>query len=253
MPSVGGGIRYYDDNVWVGLNLVLAYGESGDRRLLRAAKGTLKFQRTGEWRTSDPPDQRRYPGGVYWNVNRRFRPLNSTAGTAELALELYAATHNRRDLALGKQEYQWARRTLLAPSGTYRQRVDPGGTVIGSAEDNGDGFMVRAGMLLYQLTRQKLYLDEAIQTTIASLKHYPPSVLEHTCPAYNASFLFDLMRLNGVARLHSVTQSLDAYATWAAKHTNRLTGAFHVFYPGHCQPAAPQAGATGALILQAVG
>ena len=265
-PSVAGGLRYYDDNAWIGMDLMQAYAESHDRRCLRAAEAILRFQRTGEWRPSDPPDQRRYPGGIYWNVNRRFRPVNATAGTTILALELYAATHAPSDLALARREYQWLHQTLGTPSGLYRSAVDPDGIIIGSSEDNGEGFMIRAGLLLYQITHQKLYLNQAIQTAAASLRRFTPAVLEDTCPAYDASFLYGvtrltsvvkvarLMRFNRITLLASVTATLKAYAKWVGKHSNPRTGVFEVSYSqGPCRTTAPQAGAAGALILQAGG
>lgn len=265
-PSVYGGLRYYDDNDWIGMDLMQAYAESHDRRCLLAAEAILRFQRTGEWRASDPPDQRRYPGGIYWNLNRRFRPLNATGGTTILALEIYAATHDRSDLELAQKEYRWIRQTLGNSSGMYRSAVNPDGTITGSSEDNGEGFMIRAGLLLYQITHQKPYLDQAIQTATRSLRRFTPAVLEHTCPAYDDSFLYNLTRLTSVVKVDSLmrfnkiklpssaTQTLNAYVKWLGKHSNRRTGVFKVSYSqGPCRTSAPQAGAAGALILQAGG
>jgi Glycosyl hydrolase family 76 len=250
--AVGGGLRYYDDNAWAGMDLIEAYDESGERQLLQAAAGVLTFQRTGEWRPGGPPDQQMYPGGIYWNVNLRFRALNATAGTAQLALELYADTHARADLELGKQEYDWVRQTLGTPGGMYRERVDPGGTIAGSGTDNGNGFMVGVGVLLHQATHQKQYLNQAVQTTKASLKHFKMPVLESTCPAYNASYFSNLARLHKVDKLSSISKALDGYATWVAQHINPHTGVFKSPHY-HCHPPCPQAGAAGTLSLRAMG
>lgn len=251
--GVYGGLHYYDDDAWAGMDLIDAYNESGQRQLLRAAAGVLTYQRTGEWRPSDPPDQQLYPGGIYWNANRSFRALNATASTAQLALELYQDTHARGDLALGRQEYDWVRQTLGTQTGMYRAHLDAGGTIAGTGEDNGDGFMSRAGLLLYQATHDRQYLDQAVQTAKESLKRFTTPVLGRTCSAYNTSFLFNLTRLRKTVKLRSINQALDAYATWVVKHTNPHTGIFKIHYRGPCHPPSPQAGASGTLSLRVVG
>src|SRR5581483_1536032 len=248
--AAAGGLHYYDDDAWAGLDLIEAYNQSGQRQLLQAAAGVLTYQRTGEWRPSDPPDQHMYPGGIYWNANRRFRALNATAATAQLALEVYQGTHARGDLALGKQEYSWARQVLGNTNGLYRERVDPGGTVEGNGEDNGNGFMIGAGVLLYRATHDKQYLDQAVQTAKASVSHFTTPMLEYTCPAYNASYFANLAGLHHVGKASS--QSLKAYAKWVTEHTDAHTGVFSAPHY-HCHAPSPQAGAVGTLSLRAVG
>lgn len=250
--AVGGGLRYYDDNAWVGLDLVQAYNESGQRQLRQAAAGILAFQRTGEWRPGDPPDQQQYPGGIYWNANRRFRSLNATAATAQLALELYADTKSRADLALGEQEYNWVHQTLGTPSGLYREQVDPGGAVIGTGEDNGNGFMIFSGVLLYHATHDKQYLDQAVKTAKASLKRFTTPKLTGICSAYDASYFSNLKQLRKIEKLSSINPSLRAYASWVVKHTNPRTGVFTAQY-NRCHAPCPQAGASATMTLRAQG
>jgi hypothetical protein len=253
-PKAGDALatRFYDDAVSVGLDLIQAYKESHERSVLRAAEGDLNFERTGAWRPSDPPDQQRRPGGIYWNTQRRTRPLHSTAGAAQVALELYRITHDRGDLTFAEQEYRWVRRTLGTPGGLYRARVEPGGTITGQTTNNGDGMMIAAGVLLYQATGQKRYLDEARKTVKASLKKFTAPVLERTCPSFNNEYLEDLMVFNKVEPRASITQLLDAYDAWASDQSDPQTGAFNLTFPHACAPPAPQAGVTGALILKVV-
>ncbi len=244
--------RFYDDAVSLGLDLIQAYKESNLRSVLAAAKGDLNFERTGQWSPSDPPDQQRDPGGIYWNTQRRTRPLHSTAGAAQVALELYQITHDRRDLTFAEKEYRWVRQTLGTSSGLYRARVEPGGTITGTTTNNGNGMMIASGVLLYQVTGQKRYLKQARKTVKASLKKYTAPVLEKTCPSFNNEFFEDLMVFNKVAPLDSITQLLDAYDSWAEANSNPQTGVFSLTFPHACAPPAPQAGVTGALVLKAV-
>lgn len=254
-PKAGdiGATRFYDDAVSVGLDLIQAYKETHQQSLLRAAEGDLSFERTGLWSPDDPPDQQRHPGGIYWNTGRLTRPLHSSAGAAQVALELYGVTHDRRDLTFAEQEYRWVRQTLGASSGLYRARVEPGGTITGTTTNNGDGMMIASGVLLYQITGQKRYLDEARKTVKASLKKFTAADLEHTCPSFNNEYFEDLMVFNAVVRLRSITRRLDTYDAWAADNSNPQTGAFTLTYPHACAAPAPQSGVTGMLVLKAVG
>lgn len=248
--AAAGGLHYYDDDAWAGLDLIQAYNESGQRQLLQAAAGVLTYQRTGEWRPGDPSDQQMYPGGIYWNANRRFRALNATAATAQLALDVYKDNHARGDLALGRQEYSWARQVLGTAHGLYRERVDPGGTVQGNGEDNGNGFMIGAGVLLYRATHDKQFLDDALQTAKSSLSHFTMPLLEGTCPAYNASYFSNLAGLHHFGKVSG--QSLNAYAKWVTNHTDPHTGVFRAPHY-RCHAPTPQAGAVGILSLRAAG
>lgn len=249
--SYAGGIRFYDDNAWVGMDLLDAYGQTGQPRLLAAAQGVLRFERTGLWSPSDPPEQQRYPGGIYWNTHRHTRPIVANAGAEQVALELYQATRDRADLALGEREYRWIRATLGTTRGTYRSRVEPGGTITGPGNDYGDGLMIGDGVMLYRTTDRRTYLRQAIKTARASLRLYTPSVLEATCPAFDAVYFYNLASLNHIAPLPEYSEVLKKYAKWAASQSNPQTGVFPLRYGAGCSPPLPQAGVTGALILRA--
>jgi hypothetical protein len=243
--------RFYDDNAWAGMDLLAAYQQVHQRRLLAAAQGVVTFERTGQWRTSDPPNEQRFPGGIYWNTHRRTRPILPNAGAAQVALELALLTHNGSDLAFGEQEYRWIRATLGTASGLYRARVEPGGTITGTSNDNGDGLMIGDGVFLYRITGNRQYLKEAMKTATASLKRFTPSVMEATCPAQDAIYLYNLKALDAVSPLPAFKPLLNTYADWAANQSDSKTGAFSGLYGRACEPPLPQAGVTGTLILRA--
>ena len=61
-PLGGGGDRYYDDDGWVGLDLVRQHRSTGSTAGLAGAQAALAFVLSG-WDT-DPTHP--YPGGVFW-------------------------------------------------------------------------------------------------------------------------------------------------------------------------------------------
>ncbi len=243
--------RYYDDNAWVALDLLQSYAQSHERRLVTAAQEILSFEYTGEWRPSDPPNEQQYPGGMYWNTYRRNRPIVPNAGAAQVALQLYLLTHNHAQLAFAEREYQWIRQTLGTPSGLYRARVEPGGTIGGTTNESGDGLMIGDGVLLARITHKQAYLKQAKQTAAAALIHYTLAVTEASCPAFDTILFNNLLALNRVSRIPAAVKLLDGYASWAAQQSNPNTGVFPGQFGGACGAPLPQAGVTGALILQA--
>jgi hypothetical protein len=245
---------FYDDDAWAGLDLVQAYLESGQVKLVQAAQQILTFERSGQWRQSDPGDEQWYPGGIYWNTVRLTRPVQATAGPAQLALDLYIVTHATGDLQFGEQEYQWVRNVLANSSGLFYNRLSPGGAITGAATEDGDALMIGDAVLVYRITGQPTFLQQARQTAKASLARFTPSVTEAACPGFNSILFRNLAALNAVSSLPSFTRRLSIYASWAAQQSNPQTGAFpQSSYGRVCAPPMPQAGVSGALILNATG
>lgn len=246
--------QFYDDNAWAGLDLLHAYQLSAQPELLQAAKQLLTFERTGKWRPSDPPDEQQYPGGIYWNNERRTRPALVAAAAAQLALQLYTLTQQGSDLEFGEREYDWVRQTLASPDGLFYNRVSPGGTITGKTPENGDALMIGDGVLLYQITGQAQYLDEATQTANATLARFSASAIQAACPAFNAILFRDLGALNNLSSFPNYSQDLDTYAAWVAQQSDPQTGVFPLSsFGSSCSLPMPQAGATATLILSGVG
>jgi Glycosyl hydrolase family 76 len=242
--------RYYDDNDWIGMDLLSAYRQSGLKPLLEAVEGIQRFIYTGQWRSSDPPDDHFDPGGVYWNTHRRQRTLDTNGGATQMALSLYLLTHRMKayrhsaskELDFAKAVYRWVRRTLAMANGLYHASVAPGGIITGGAAINGDAMMVRDGLMLYHITGFASYRKDALKTAAAISKQYPVTAIEKMCPVYVAQSFYDL----GSSVLHR----LQRYANWVVAHMNHRGVLLKTRYPSHCTGPNPQSGATGALILR---
>lgn len=257
VPYYTGGQRYYDDNNWVGIDLVTLYGSTHLPGLLNAAKGIFHFQLSGQWRRSDPRDQHFHPGGIYWNTKRRYRNACTQGGAIRLALLLYSETHGaRRYLRFATRLYGWTRSTLGTPSGRYRSQIGPGGVISGSAFLSCDGLMVSDGMALYRDTHRTAYRAQAEQTAAAAASQYSLAQIERDDPVFDSMYFSTTQA--------SSRTTLDAYVAYIRKHIAPKTGLvrwryrFDKFPRRGCIPSFPcrqeqlaQSGIVGAMALWA--
>ncbi len=152
-------VTYYDDNAWVGLDLVAAFRLTGNTAYLRRAGAVMGYAATG-W---DQPD-----GGLWWSDRRTYRNTAANAATAELAAELYQATGDAADLTWAERIYAWQTGTLVTPAG----RVADG--VANDAQWTYNyGTVIAAGVALYQATGRKSYLTGAEAVATYALAHLP--------------------------------------------------------------------------------
>ena len=82
---------------------------------------------------------------------------------AELGLQLYKITGNVGYLRFAEMAYQWVRSCLLQPSGLYADHVNRKGVVEPTLWSYNQGTMIGAGTLLYQITGDSSYLQQAEQ------------------------------------------------------------------------------------------
>jgi Glycosyl hydrolase family 76 len=211
-PPLGpGGSTYYDDNAWVGLNLIHAYLLTSASSDLTLAQDELNFAVSG-WDTnsSDP-----CPGGVFWeDVANSQRNATANGGNAELGLELYRLTGNTSDLTWATSMYQWVVTCLGTSSSLYDDHVNPDGSVNTTIWSYNQGVMVGAGVLLYDATGNSSYLDEAEQTAAAAVSHFGTgTTLDNQGPAFNAIYFRDLFLLDQIAPDPSYASEAQSFAT----------------------------------------
>ena len=196
-PPLGpGGATYYDDNAWVGLNLVHAYLLTSNPSDLTLAQDEFNFDVAG-WDTSatDP-----CPGGVFWeDAAGSQRNVTANGASAELGLELDQLTGNRSDLTWATRMYQWAVTCLRTPAGLYNDHINADGSVNSTIWSYNQGVMVGAGVLLNKLTGTSAYLRQAEQTASAALLYFGTgSTLINQGPAFNGIYFRNLLFLNSV-------------------------------------------------------
>ncbi|HVB10313.1 MAG TPA: glycoside hydrolase family 76 protein, partial [Bacillota bacterium] len=163
-PSPGpDAVKYYDDNAWVGLDLVSSWRLTGDATYLRRAQAVMRYAESG----GDDAG-----GGLWWSEARTYRNTAANAATAELAAQLYLAMHDRTDLAWAERIYGWERERLVLPDGRVEDGVAGGSTQPRDTHWTYNyGSVVAAGVARYQATGRTGYLTDAESVATYALHH----------------------------------------------------------------------------------
>jgi len=208
-PYGPGGDQFFDDNEWLGQDLVAAAALLHDSSLLAQA------QRIFGWVTSgwDGDGTHACPGGIHWVDGAGVDDRNavSTANGALLALELYGATRNPSYLAWGKQLYDWVSGCLVDSDGLVFDHLDDGGHVNTAKWSYNQGAMIAAGALLYGATHDASYLRKAQSLAAASLARYGPSKFAGQPAIFVAIFFRDLGLLAQLRPASSYAAALARY------------------------------------------
>ena len=217
-PPLGpGGATYFDDNAWVGLNLIHDYLLTSNRTDLTLAQNELNFIISG-WDTNNTDG---CPGGVLWeDIAGSQRNTSANGAGAALAVELDRLTGNTSDLALATSMYQWVATCLGTASGLYNDHVNPNGSVNTTIWSYNQGVMVGAGVLLYKLTGNSTYLNQAEQTAAAAASYFGTgTVLVNQGPAFNAIYFRNLFLLNQIVPNAAYASEAQSFAStmWAQR------------------------------------
>lgn len=147
--------RFYDDNVWLGIDFTDIYQTTQDKKYLDKAQLIWKFIESGT--------DSLLGGGIYWcEQKKESKNTCSNAPGSVFALKLFKATNDSLYFKQGKKLYEWTQKNLQ-DSTDYLYfdniRLDK---KIGKAKfAYNSGQMMQAAALLYQLTGNSLYLKEA--------------------------------------------------------------------------------------------
>jgi glycosyl hydrolase family 76 len=224
-PLGNGGTRYYDDNAWIGLDLIRAYRLTREPALLKRAEEVFTFTKSG-WDTnpSDP-----YPGGVFWTQSHSNRDRNtvSTGGAAKLGLELYLITGQQADLEAARSMLAWVDGTLRAPGGLYWDHVGIHGAINKRQWSYNQGLMLGAYLLLYRATGELSALRESEAIATASLRSFRAGAFGSQPSIFNAIYFRNLAELNATAPNKAYVNAMRAFVRSLDSHVPRRTGLIH--------------------------
>jgi hypothetical protein len=216
-PPVGpGGAKYYDDNDWVGIELMRVYRLTHDSSSLGAAEGIMAFEMAA-WQSSP---EFGCSGGLPFSNSSENTDRNTitTAPAAELALQLYKATSNPQYLQFATQAYEWVRACLLLPTNLYADHLNRRGILEPHLYSYTQGVMIGAGTLLYQATGNSAYLYQARQTAAAALAYFVPERLGAENPFFPSIYFRNLMYLDSVTHDPPGKKIAQAYVDYAWTH-----------------------------------
>jgi hypothetical protein len=237
-PLGGGGTKYYDDNEWIGLELLRRWRASHSGQLLKRAEQLFDLTVYG-W-DEDPTHP--CPGGVVFSQDPSNTDRNTitNAPAAQLATELYRITHGSDYIEWAKRFYSWVQGCMLNRRGLYIDHIRFGGGLDRTLWSYNQGVMVGANVLLYRATGNAEYLRHAKRGARAALAWFTQNRLRHQ-PAIFVSIFFDnLMSLDALRPNSRIRGAALSYANWAWRaHRNRRTNAF--VFPAHDDPVLNQA------------
>ena len=231
-----GSDRFYDDNLWLGIDFCDIYEATGERKYLAEAERIWEFIGSG---MDDV-----LGGSIYWcEQHKDSKNTCSNAPAAVYALKLYAATGERHYLEQGKALYAWTKEHLLdTGDGLYFDNVSLDGNIGRAKFAYNSGQMVQAGALLYKATGDESYLKDAQRTAAASYDYF----FEEFTPEGGEAFriirkgnvwfsavmvrgLVELYRIDGNATyVDAVQRSLD----YAWDHARDGHGLFETDFTG---------------------
>ena len=165
--------RFYDDNIWIGIDMTDLYTLTKNQGYLTRAKVVWNFVLKGT--------DSKMGGGVYWKEYGNSKNTCSSAPAAVLAAKLYLATNDPTYLQSAKDLYAWTKAKLQDPSDyLYWDNVrlsnenDPNSSLIISKEKYpyNSGQPMQAAALLYNITKDPQYLTDAQNIAKAAYKKW---------------------------------------------------------------------------------
>jgi uncharacterized protein YyaL (SSP411 family) len=197
LVSSGDKSRFYDDNEWIGLAMMDAYSRTGLRDYLDRAQMIYRFVASGF--------DEKAGGGIYWKEGDFSSKNTCSNGPAVLlALKLFAATRDSAYVGFATGIYEWVRTKLETPSGLYYDNIQVRtGQIARHLYAYNTGTMLEASVMLYQLTGEDRYLQEA--------RREARSATEYFCGEgrFRDGFWFTAVLLRGFQRLAEVDKHPD--------------------------------------------
>lgn len=147
--------RFYDDNVWLGIDFTDTYLATKEDKYLQKAELIWKFIESGT--------DENLGGGIYWCEQKKgSKNTCSNAPGSVFALKLFKATQDSSYLKQGEQLYQWTKAQLQDSTDyLYFDNISLNGKIGRAKYAYNSGQMMQSASLLYQLTGKEEYLTDA--------------------------------------------------------------------------------------------
>ncbi|HEX8073781.1 MAG TPA: glycoside hydrolase family 76 protein [Thermoleophilaceae bacterium] len=241
-PLGNGGAKLYDDNEWIGLEMLRRYRMTGQSFLLTRARTIFDLAVFG-W---DKDESHPCPGGVVFsqastNVDRN---TVTNAPGAELGLRLYELTENPYHLAWAKRMYSWVNRCLGDNSGFYLDHITFSGAIDPTVWTYNQGTMVGSNILLYRITGKKTYLKRARRLALDAMTYFTRSRLAQEPPPFVAIFFERLHLLDATRHDPAYRRYMQAWADRAWKRMRERRSGLFQFDPARSPKVLTQAGMT---------
>lgn len=158
--------RFYDDNVWLGIDFTDLYLLTKEKQYLDKALEIWAFVESGM--------DEKLGGGIYWCEQRQeSKNTCSNAPSVVYLAKLYEATKENKYLSQAEDLYKWTQQNLIDwTDHVYFDNINLKGEVDKRKYAYNTGQMIQAGALLYKLTRNKQYLTDAQNAAKGGFNHF---------------------------------------------------------------------------------
>ena len=219
--------RFYDDNVWLGIDFTDTYLATKEDKYLQKAKLIWKFIESG---TDD-----NLGGGIYWCEQKKgSKNTCSNAPGSVFALKLFKATQDSAYLKQGEQLYKWTQAQLQDSTDyLYFDNISLNGKIGKAKFAYNSGQMIQAGVLLYQTTSDETYLTDAKNTAKGAYNHFlgkrtgingKDAYFYPTNPWFNVILLRGLLALAEVDNDYKYVRTMADNAHYAWEYTRDENG-----------------------------
>lgn len=154
--------KYNDDIMWWAIACARAYSITKDKRYLEKAKASFDF-------VYDNFLDETMGGGIYWINERTSKNSCINSPTVIAAVRLSILLKDSKYLDKAKSLYAWQKKTLTDGTGKVFDainfnKVRQTTRLSTFSLTYNQGTFIGAGVLLYQRTKDKTYLDDAVKT-----------------------------------------------------------------------------------------
>lgn len=228
--------RFYDDNVWLGIDFTDTYQLTKDKKYLNKAEIIWNFIESG---TDDV-----LGGGIYWcEQKKESKNTCSNAPGSVFALKLFNATGDSTYFAKGKSLYDWTKATLQDTTDClYFDNIGLNGNIGKAKFAYNSGQMMQSSAMLYQLTGDSLYLKEAQNIAKECYSYFFNDLTTPDGETFRmirkGDVWFTAVMLRGFIELYNIDKNrtyLDAFdksLTYAWKNARNTKGLFHADLSG---------------------
>lgn len=240
--------RYYDDNIWIGLDMVDLFSLTNDTRYLDRAKLVWNFVMAGSNNLAG--------GGVHWKEEHAAKSKNtcSTAPATVLGLKMYGVTGEQAYLDQAREWYEWLKNTLQDPedklywdSAKLEDPENPDSTIVieKAKYTYNAGQPMQAAALLYEITGDEKYLRDAQEIATAAYNRwfvpFYSDVLGKEVRMWNDNNIwFNVILLRGYIELYQIDGNerfVNAYKdillhAWFSNALNKKTGLLNTDFRG---------------------
>ncbi|GAB1415472.1 glycoside hydrolase family 76 protein [Paludibacter sp.] len=158
--------RFYDDNIWIGIDFTDMFIATKNKSYLAKAEYVWKFIESGT--------DKILGDGIYWVEQRKgSKHACSNAPGAVYAAKLFIATKNQYYLRRAIELYSWTKKNLQdSQDYLIYDNIRINGSVDKKKYAYNSGQMLQAASLLFKLTKDASYLDDAKNIAESSFKYF---------------------------------------------------------------------------------